>query len=61
MVTISFIGPASSDTRAVALLHQCWSHMSQMTTAVSEDFQGTGVMVICQAPGLSALEILLRG
>src|SRR5512147_1930277 len=39
--TTSFMRGAISATRAVAPLHQCWSHISQITTAVFSELQLT--------------------
>src|SRR5678809_1666736 len=48
--TTSFMRGAISATRAEAPLHQCLSHISQMTTAVAEDSQETRLVTCCHWP-----------
>src|SRR6266508_430971 len=49
-LTTSFIRGAISATRRVAPWHQCWFHMSQMTTAVFFGSHSTVFSATCHSP-----------
>src|SRR5215831_10523184 len=58
--TTSFMRGAISATRAVAPLHQCLSHMSQITTAVAEDCQEARLVTCCHWPEEASVGTMRR-